>query len=149
MTRKLSAHGRKLQHGTAHVKGDALSVAVYRACKISPAARSLVLQPAIQAIEALRKGQLTHGQWAALKAAADVGLAIERLGVVKGLRDQFDGAMQSLEAVYRRAIRTDGWVPGAVYAHELTAITEAVHLHKFQLDQLGRGELIDALNAIK
>lgn len=149
MSRKISAHGRKLANGTAYAKGDALSTAVYRACKISQADRVLVMQPSLKAVESLRKGQCTHRQWAAMRAAIEVAQGIESQGVIKGLQAHLDSASQALNAIYERSIQSDGWTSGAVYAHELNAITEAVRLHKFQLDQLGRGELIDALNAIK
>ena len=149
MSRKLSAYGHKLKHGTARVKGDALSVAVYRACKISKADRAAVMRPSLQALEPLRKGQCTHDQWAALHAAIEVAQAIESQGIVKGLHAHFESARLALNAIHERAIRPDGWVAGAVYAHELHAVTEAINLHKFQLDQLGRGELIAALDSQK
>lgn len=145
--RKTTAFGRKLKHGAGWAKGDAVSVAIHRACKLSPDDRELVVAPGRRALAALREGRATHGEWVDLATVVRVARAIEKQGIVKGLQKHFDGATDALQAIYDRQIRPDGWVPGSLYAQELHAISEAVRLHKFQPDQLGRGELIAALDA--
>ena len=147
MTRKTTSNGQKQPRRERWVKGNALAVAVHRACKLSPEDRELVVAPGRRALAALREGRATHSEWTDLAAVVRIAQAIEKQGIVKGLQQQFDSAKTALQAIYDRAIRPDGWVPSALYAQELNAISEAVRLHKFQLDQLGRGELIAALNA--
>lgn len=145
--KKTTAHGQKKPRRERWAKGNALAVAVHRACKLSQEDRELVVAPGRRALAALREGRATHGEWVVLAAVVRVALAIEKQGIVNGLQEHLDSAKHALQAIYDRAIRPDGWVPGSLYAQELHAVTEAVRLHKFQLDQLGRGELIAALDA--
>jgi len=147
--KKTTAHGRKLARGTGWQKGDALSIGVYRACKIAPEDREMVVKPARLALDAMRQGRATENDWLMLASVVRVAQAIEKQAIVSGLQAHIDSARQALQAIYDRAMRAEGWVPGALYAPELHAITEMVRLHKFQIDQLGRGELITALDATR
>lgn len=45
----------------------------------------------------------------------------------------FADARAALDAIRQRATRSGAWLPTALYAQELAAITEAVRLHEFQL----------------
>ncbi len=147
--KKTTAHGRKLARGAGWAKGDALSVGIIRACKMPESEIAAVINPARESLQALREGRATETDWLNLTGVVKIGLAIEKLGVVRGLKSHFAAAHDALQAIYSRAMKSSRWTPGALHPAELQAIAEAVRLQKFQLDNLSRGELIAAMNAIE
>lgn len=139
------SHGRKPRRARWPA-GDALSLAINKAAKPPAQDIASVIEPVQKAFQALREGVATEWQWSVLASAINVAQAIEKQGVVKGLHEHLYSAELALNSVYRRAMASSTWRATALYYLELDAIDTAVDLHKFQLNTLGRGELMRALD---
>lgn len=131
------------------IVNDPLAVALHRAAKPSRQDRADVLAPLQQAIKALRQGQATEQQWSIAAGAVAVAQAIERQGVVRGLAGHLQTAELTLQAIHDRALRTGGgrWMRVTLYFGEIDALTTFEECHTFQLNQLGRAELLQAIDA--
>ena len=130
---------------TAHTMG----LARHFAAKPSKQDREQVLQPLRDAVKALREGVATELQWSIAAGAVSVAQAIERQGIVRGLHEHITTTEQVLQAIYNRALSTGGgrYIRATLYFNEIDALTEFEHLHSFQLDQLGRAEMLAAIDA--
>jgi hypothetical protein len=96
---------------------------------------------------AMREGRATEMDWSVLGGSVDVGLAIERQGVVRGLSDPLATAEIALQSIYRRAMVPGDWQSPTLHHHEIEALNEFVTLHAFQVNQLGRREFLRAIEA--
>jgi hypothetical protein len=128
---------------------DTMSLARHFAAKPSKQDREEVLQPLRDAVKALREGVATELQWSVAAGSVAVAQAIERQGTVRGLHEHITTAEQALQAIYDRALRIGGgrYIRATLYFNEIDALTEFEHLHTFQLDQLGRAEMLAAIDA--
>jgi hypothetical protein len=124
---------------------DTFELARRLATRVTPAELASVIDPMDDAFKALRKGVASEWQWALLASSVNVAKAIEKKGVVRGMREHWNAADIALANIRIRAMAAGAWKPTALYFHELDTIREAMHLHKFQLQQLSLGEAIDAL----
>lgn len=125
---------------------DTLSLVCRRIALISEAELTEVMQPVQQAFKALREGVADEWQWSVLASSINAAMAIEKQGVVKGLREHLHAAELALQSIGKRAMDTKEWRPTALYYVELDAIKTAIELHEFQLKQLSHGEVIRALD---
>jgi len=100
-------------------------------------------------LRALREGVAIEYQWSIAAGAVNVAMAIEQQGVVTGLRGHLQAAQAALQAIYDRAIRLGGgrWLRVTLYGHEIEQLQLFFELHEFQLQQLGRAELLAAIDA--
>lgn len=130
---------------------NTLDLALHHAAKPAAADRAEVLGMLRRAIQALREGVATEHQWSIAAGAVTVALAIERHGIVRGLLEHLKSAEQHLQDIYDRALRTGGgrWVRVTLYYQELDALQTFMELHTFQVEQLGRAELLAAIDAAK
>ena len=124
---------------------DTLGVALRRAAKPPAADREEILSLLHLAHKALREGVATELQWSIIAGAVDVSLAIERQGVVRGLQEHLKSAEHALQSVYDRAMLAGSWKPTSLHYQELDAVLTFVDLHTFQVNQLGRAELLKAI----
>jgi len=127
------------------IMANAMQVVISRASRLTQAERAGVLQPARNGYAALRQGVATELDWAGCCSAVAVALAIDAQGVVKGLQGHLRAADQALHAIQQRAMASGTWQPTALYFDEMAAISEAIDLHDFQLQQLSLSELDAAI----
>jgi hypothetical protein len=66
--------------------------------------------------------------------------------VVRGLAEHLASAEDMLQQIRRRAMATGAWRPTPLFYQELDALREYIPLHRFQLEQLSRGEVIQAMD---
>lgn len=125
---------------------DPITLAIHRASKPPAQDIEAVLQPMRESFTALREGVASELQWAVLASSVNVALTIENQGVVTGLAAHLKAAERALQEIYHRAIAGGQWRAAALYWQEIDAIDEFIPLHKFQLEQLSRGEVIRAMN---
>lgn len=104
---------------------------------LTPAERIDTLAPTRDCLDRLRRGVATEDQHTVLKIAE----GIEGSRIVRGLGGQIHSALQAMDAIRARATASGQWRPTTLYATELAAIREAVHLHDFQLQHVSAGEL--------
>ena len=124
---------------------DTVTTTILGAGKLTAPEVAFLMTPIRAAHKAMREGVATDMQWCYLAHAMNVAMAIERLGVVRGLRDHIHSAELALEAIQDRASATGTWKPTALHWHELDDIASAVDLHEFQLKQLSRKEFESAV----
>lgn len=131
------------------VTDDTMMVAKHFAAKPSAADQAEVLGLLASAIKALREGVATEHQWSTAAGSVAVALAIERRGIVRGMHGHFKLAEEALQAIYDRALRTGGgrWVRVPLYFYERDALDDLLVFHTFQVQQLGRAELLAAIDA--
>jgi hypothetical protein len=125
---------------------DPITLAMHRASKTRSEDIDAVLGPIRAAFKALREGVATELQWSVLASSVNVAMTIENQGVITGLGAHFKAAEQALQQIYLRAMDAGEWKPTAMYWQEIDAVDEFVPLHKFQLEQLSRGEVIRAMD---
>lgn len=126
---------------------NTLGLAIHSAAKPAQADRDQVLAVLRRSHKALREGVATEFDWSVVAGAGDVAKAIERQGIVRGLAEHLDTATRALQAIYDRAMASGSWRTTALHYYELDAIQTLVDLHAFQVNQLGRAELLRAIDA--
>lgn len=120
---------------------DPISLAKKRAARLTTAEVRDIMDPIKGAHRALREGVATEWQWTLLASAMNVAQAIERQGVVRGLKEHLHSAEMALAGIRQRAVATGDWQAPTLYFQELDNVTAAVNFHEYQLLQLSDGEL--------
>lgn len=124
---------------------DNMAVAKHHACKPSKQDRGEVLDLLGKALQALRQGVATEFDWSVAAGSVSVATAIENQGIVRGLREHIATTDRALQAIYDRAMRTGTWCRTALWFDEMDALANFLSIHRFQVDQLGRDELLAAI----
>jgi hypothetical protein len=117
-----------------------------RVALVTKADQATVTDPLDAAFAALRQGVASEWDWAHACSAINCAMAIEKQGVVKGLKGHLHNAELALQAISQRAMANGHWQATALFDEEIEAIDCAIDLHKFQLQKLSTGEVIKALD---
>ena len=125
---------------------NTLGIATEGASKMRRSDVDQLLGAVANAFKAMREGVGSMHHWSVLAGTLDVSLAIERQGVVRGLREHLTSAETALKAIYSRANSTGDWRPTALYFHELDSVREFVDLYSFQMKNLSRSEFEQVIN---
>ncbi|MDH4449913.1 MAG: hypothetical protein QE265_04885 [Rhodoferax sp.] len=130
------------------IAANPLAIAIHNAAKPAAQDRAQVLGYLRTAAKALREGVATEYQWSIVAGSASVALAIERQGVVRGLKDHLTSIERTLQQIYDRAILQGNgrWIRVTLRFNEIDALHDLVDLHTFQMDQLGRAEFLRAID---
>ena len=130
------------------VTADTLGLALHFAAKPAKQDREEVLGMLRAAMQALRQGVATEHDWSVAAGSVTVAQAIERKGIVRGLHEHIASTEQALQAIYDRAMRTGGgqWARTSLWFNEMDALANFLEIHTFQLDQLGRAEMLAAMD---
>ena len=100
-----------------------------------------VIDPLRRAVDRLRTGMATFEDWLHLASAVNIAQAIERQGVVRGMAAELAVCHDAAQAIGDRTGDTEAtWIPPVLWAPEIVAMTNLVHWHKFQLEQLSYKE---------
>ena len=128
---------------------NTLEVAAHNAAKPAKEDRIEVLSQLRKAVKALREGVATEMQWSIASGSLAVSLAIEKQGKVRGLQEHFESIEQALQDIYDRALLAGGgrWIRVTLRFNEIEALNLLVDLQRFQMDQLGRAEFLQAVDA--
>lgn len=131
------------------VSAETMTLAKHFAAKPSQEDRDEVLGMLRTTLKALREGVATEHQWSIVAGSVEVALTIEEKGIVRGLRSHLEAANKAMQDIYNRAMRMGNgkWLRATLYFNELDALSTFFHLHKFQVDQLGRAEFLAAIDA--
>lgn len=133
-------HGRKPRKPRT-VRHDILGIALLRSARLSAAEIADTLAPARECEARLREGVASEDQHTVLNTILLVAQGIENSGIVHGLREHIDSALQAMATIRARACASGSWQPTAPYLGEIDAIREALHLHEYQLSFVSAGEL--------
>lgn len=126
---------------------DTMTLAKHGASLLTPAEIDQASQAMRACAKALREGVATRLQWSILAGSLDVSQAIERQGIVRGLYEHLASADRALHAIHVRASADHAWRPPTLHYDELDAISAFVNLYEFQIRQLGRSELAQAIDS--
>jgi hypothetical protein len=140
-------HGRKPRRARWPASSiDTMATAKARVALVTPEDQASVTAPLDAAFAALRRGVGGEWDWAHACSAVNCALAIEKQGIVKGLREHLHSAELALLAISQRAMSNGHWQATTLFDAEIEAIDTAIDLHKFQLQKLSNGEVIKALD---
>lgn len=124
---------------------NTMDMARNKASALTEAEIAFILHPAEAGFDALRRGVASLHDWQCMAQLVTMAVAIEASGIVTGLSEQFAAARAALQAVRMRVTRDQArptWCSNTTLrAEEITALAEALRLHRFQLQQLAAGEL--------
>ena len=126
---------------------NTMDMAKWRAALVGEEGVQEIMSPLTAAYQTMREGLASHNDWALLASAMNTAQAIEKLGVVRGVRHELRWAELALQAVERRAMAPGNWCAPVVYAQELDDIHFGLHLHEFQIKRLSNGEMMQAIAA--
>lgn len=133
-------HGRKPRKPRA-ADPFAFGTALTKATLLTPGEVATTIAPARACATLLSQGVATEDQHTVLHTAFHVALAIEDSGIVRGLLEHIDSALQAMDAIRARSLATGAWRQTALHYYELDAIRTALGLHEYQLQQVSAGEL--------
>lgn len=120
---------------------DTIGKAIRYASGLLPSEQADTMAPARACTELLRECKATEDHLIILRTQLRIAMGIEASGIVRGLREQFEGALAAIDAIEARSNAGGTWRQSALYAQELAAIREAVRWHAFQLQHVSAGEL--------
>lgn len=125
---------------------NTLEIVLHKAAKPAPEDRAEVLAKLQEAIAALCAGVATEMDWSVAAGAVSVAMAIERQGVVRGLQAHLINTETLLQVIYDRCRLPQMWLRPTLSFEEVEALKLFYELHAFQVEQLGRGELLAAID---
>jgi hypothetical protein len=107
-----------------------------------------IMVPLQQCEKRLREGVATEDQVIVLASHMRIALAIEDQGIIRGLRNHLQPALDALEAIHARANATGRWVPTALWFYELDAVRVGLEMFGHQLPHLSARELHQAVRKL-
>lgn len=112
--------------------------------KLTPSEIAQVITPVRAAMLHLKRCTATQHDFVWLCTAGQIGMSIERGGVVRGLASHMQAGLDALQAVAARGTTAGEWRSPAMRAAEIDAIDTMLDLHEYQLKQLSYGEFTQA-----
>lgn len=132
----------KRRRQAGQVDANPVLLALRRAARLPAAEVERVQQEIGRAYEAMRQGAGTVDHWNVLAGSVELALAIESMGVVKGLQDELKATEQALADIRRRW--QDRHAP-VLRGHELEALRLfTTWMHRRQLEALSDAEFRQA-----
>lgn len=120
---------------------DTFAVINHHGTKLTGEEVASIIDPVRECFAQIRAGTATEVHATVMHSTIQVAQEIERSGIVRGLAEHFDSALAACDAYYARGMAAGTWHPSAVYFYELDALTTAIDLHVYQLQQLTAGEI--------
>jgi hypothetical protein len=141
MTRKTTLYARKQRAGHGQrTHENPMALAKHFASQFNSSEMARIKAQMHRHYEALRTGTATRVNFAGVSTYCELGLAIERQGVVRGLSEPLTQAEETLKAIKARCDLPTGWKPPVLHWQEMQILTEMRRFHLFQLQQLSYAE---------
>lgn len=99
------------------------------------------MQPLRDGFSLMRAGVATYDNYVVVYTIFRIANEIEKQGVVRGLAEHIQQALQACDSYYRRCMCADVWTAHELEFSELDAMASMIELHEFQLKQLTLAEL--------
>ncbi len=128
------------------ITAETMALARHHAAKPPPEDRKQILGVFKAAIDALCKGDGREHDWNVASGAVSTAQAVEAQRIVKGLAAELAQAEQVLQAIYDRCRLGPLWVRPTLTTAEQATLRDLYAMHSFQIEQLGRKEMIAALD---
>jgi hypothetical protein len=140
------SHKPRKRYVPKHVTPNTVGLVLDAIVTLTLAQQAELLAPIQGSLEAFRTGRGSADDWANLADAMNVGEALAQLAIGADHADTFNTAQAALAAVHARiAERKSYTLRGA----ELTALDDAVFVHRIQLEHCSQGELLRAVDNVK
>jgi hypothetical protein len=123
---------------------DLVNKVLSNVTKLTPGEVAQAITPMREAMLNLKRRTATEANFVWITTCAHMGLSIERQGVVRGLAQHFEAAMDACRAIDTRARTTGQWCSPCLHGSEIETLDTAIDLHEYQLQQLSYGEFIQA-----
>ncbi|TQL73322.1 hypothetical protein [Delftia sp. HK171] len=117
---------------------DTFAVINHHGTKLTSKEIASIIDPVRECFAQIRAGTATEVHATVMHSTIQMAQEVERGGIVHGLAEHFDSAQAACEAYLARC---GAWHPCAVHFYELDALTTAIDLHEFQLQQLTAHEI--------
>ena len=121
-----------------------MAIAKAKSTRLTAGEVDNTMKPSRLCLVALREGRASESHHCILHTVIALAEVIEEQGIVRGLQHYWEAADKALAAIWQRARAHGKWQPPVLRGSELTAITEAIDLHAWQIAQLSAGELASA-----
>lgn len=129
------------------VETNTMGLALHRAAMPTQADRDQILKMLRDAVHTLCAGRGSELHWSIAAGALKVAKAIEERGIVRGLSEHLANAEAVLHVVYSRSMTDGNWREPALWSVEIEALRLFLDLHEYQVNQLGRAEMLAAIAA--
>ncbi|EZP62919.1 hypothetical protein [Delftia sp. RIT313] len=120
---------------------DTFAVINHHGTKLTSKEIASIIDPVRECFAQIRAGTATEVHATVMHSTIQVAQEVERGDIVHGLAEHFDSAQAACEAYFARCRAGGAWHPSAVHFYELDALTTAIDLHEFQLQQLTAHEI--------
>lgn len=137
---------RNKKYKPREIKTNALDWAIAGVFTFPHETQREIMKEPMASFELLRQGKASREDWNMICQALNVGEALCELHIGDNLLDDFH---KGLEALHQIALRMLSGKSSTCYAHELAAITEALAMHKIQLQLCTQAEFSRALQRVK
>jgi hypothetical protein len=124
--------------------GDLINKVLTNVAKLTPSEVAQAITPMRAAMLNLKRRTATEMDWMWLVTCAQIGMSIERQGVVRGLAQHLQAALDVCSTIADRARETGQWCSPCLRGSEIETLDTAIDLHEYQLQQLSYGEFIQA-----
>ena len=124
--------------------GNLINKVLANVAKLTPAEVAQAITPMRAAMLNLKRRTATELDWMWLSTCAQIGMSIERQGVVRGLAQHMQSALDVCSAISIRARATGQWCSPCLRGPEIEVLDTAIDLHEYQLQQLSYGEFLRA-----
>lgn len=123
---------------------DLISKVLSNVAKLTPDEVAQAITPMRAAMLHLKRRTATEMDFKWLTTCAQIGMSIERQGVVRGLAQHLQAALDVCRAIDDRARATGQWCSPCLRGSEIETLDTAIDLHEYQLQKLSYGEFINA-----
>ncbi|WP_343740017.1 hypothetical protein [Delftia tsuruhatensis] len=120
---------------------DTFAVINCHGTKLTSKEIASIIDPVRECFAQIRAGTATEVHATVMHSTIQVAREVERGGIVHGLAEHLDSAQSACAAYLARCRAGGAWHPSAVHFYELDALTAAIDLHEFQLQQLTAHEI--------
>lgn len=137
---------RNKKYKPREVKANALDWAIAGVFTFPHETQRDIMKQPMASFELLREGRAGREDWNQICQALNVGEALCEFNIAN---DHIDDFHKGHEALHQIALRMLGGKSSTCYAHELTAVKEALDMHKIQLQFCTQAEFSRAILRVK
>lgn len=137
---------RNKKYKPREIKANALDWAIAGVHTFPTETQRDIMKPPMASFDLLREGRASREDWNQICQALNVGEALCEFNIAN---DHIDDFHKGHEALHQIALRMLGGKSSTCYAHELTAVKEALDMHKIQLQFCTQAEFSRAILRVK
>lgn len=136
---------RNKKYKPREIKGNCIEWAIAGVHTFPIETQRDIMKEPLASFERLREGRASREDWNQICQALNVGEALCEFNIAN---DHLDDFHKGHEALHQIALRMLAGKSSTCYAHELAAITEALDMHKIQLQFCTQAEFSRAIKRV-